>query len=262
MIAKKSYTLITGAGSGIGKAIALHLGKSKNIICLSKSSNCMEVAKLVGENAKYLVCDLSDVDVSYETLNNFISDYDLQIDSVIQAAGIIGQSGPIETTNFKDWEKVFKVNFFSSVMLAKLFIPKFKKQKFGKMIYFSGGGGAYGYPVLPQYSASKTSLIRFVENIEMEISQFEKISTVIIAPGAVETNMFKNVKEKEAEYGHSSSVRSFSTKENVAKFVSTLLDSDIKKLSGRLVHIKDNWNDFIQDKPTEDKFWKLRRIEN
>ena len=91
---------------------------------------------------------------------------------------------------------------------------------------------------------------------------FTKISTLIIAPGAVETNMFKNVKEKEAEYGHSSSVRSFSTKENVAKFVSILLDSDIKKLSGRLVHIKDNWNDFIQDKPTEDKFWKLRRIEN
>ena len=61
------------------QAIALHLGKSKKIICLSKSSNCMEVAKLVGEHAKYLVCDLSDVDVSYETLNNFISDYDLQM---------------------------------------------------------------------------------------------------------------------------------------------------------------------------------------
>lgn len=262
MKSNKSYVLVTGAGDGIGKAIALHLGKSKNIICLSKTSKCKEVSELIGKNAKYLICDLSDIINSYEKLNEFISENKLNINSVVHSAGIIGQSGPIENTNFEDWENVFKVNFFSSVMLAKLFIPKFKTQEFGKMIYFSGGGGAYGYPVLPQYSASKTSLIRFVENLEMDIIKFKNVSTLIVAPGAVETNMFASVKEKEKEYGHTSTIRSFSTKENVAKFIENLLDSDIKKLSGRLVHIKDNLRNFTVENLSEDNLWKLRRVEN
>jgi len=262
MTSKESYTIVTGAGSGIGKEVALHLGKSTKVLCISKSDNCRETAETIGENAKHLICDFSNIENSESRYSDFIKKNNMNINALVHCAGIIGQEGPIETTNLEQWSEVFSINFFSAVMLSKALLPTFKKQNFGKLIFFSGGGSAYGYPVLPQYSASKTSLVRFVENLEMEISEYPNISTFIIAPGAVDTTMFKEVKEKEKAYGKTTEIRSFSMIEDVAKFVELIVNSNLKKLSGRLIHIRDDWKSLAAgDKDIENAYWKLRRVQ-
>ena len=75
--------------------------------------------------------------------------------------------------------------------------------------------------------------------------------------------MFENVKKLEKEYGSTSKVRSFSEIENVALFIESLLNADIKIISGRLIHIKDNWLDIINSKsPINEELYKLRRVQN
>ena len=96
----------------------------------------------------------------------------------------------------------------------------------------------------------------------MEISEYPNISTFIIAPGAVDTAMFKEVKEKEKAYGKTTEIRSFSMIEDVAKFVELIVNSNLKKLSGRLIHIRDDWKSLAAgDKDIENAYWKLRRVQ-
>ncbi len=257
-----SYILVTGAGSGIGKEIALLLGKQYKVICISKSSKCEKTADLIGDNATSLIVDFNNLEKSADTLKNFIEKNKISISALVHCAGIIGEKGPLEETTIGSWNNAFNVNFFSSVMLAQLIIPVFKKQKFGKLIYFSGGGGAYGYSVLPQYSASKTALIRFVENLEMELTDFYNIESVIIAPGAVKTEMFNQVLEKEKEYGRTSELRTFTKIIEITSFIEYLIKNNFKMISGRLVHIRDNWKEILDENIIlDDSFWKLKRVE-
>lgn len=253
--------IVTGAGSGIGKEVALLLGQSNKVICTSKSKNCEDTVKEIGENGSALICDFTDIISSELILTNFIDNFDDEIDCVIHCAGFIGESGPLENTNLSNWLKTFNINFFSSVLIAKLLIPKFKKQGYGKFIFFGGGGSAYGYPVLPQYSTSKTSLVRFVENLELEIKD-ENIETIILAPGAVDTSMLRDVLKKEKKYGSSSKVRSNSDIKEVVSFIKYMYENSFKSISGKLVHINDDWKEFIKNNdPYKPDLWTLRRIE-
>ena len=68
---RKLNILITGAGSGIGKAISIKAGENHNVICVSKSEKAKETSKIIGDNAKYLIADMGDI-VSFEkNLKNF-----------------------------------------------------------------------------------------------------------------------------------------------------------------------------------------------
>lgn len=257
---RKLNILITGAGSGIGKAISIKAGENHNVICLSKSEKAKETSKIIGDNAKYLIADMGDI-VSFEkNLKNLLSKIE-NIDCVVHAAGMIGEAGPVEKTNTKEWLKVFNVNFFSSVLITKLLLPIYKNNNFGKFIYFSGGGSAYGYPVLPQYSTSKTSLVRFVENLEME-NKNNNIQSIVIAPGAVRTNMLKDVLKKEEKYGLSAEMRSNTEIDDVVDFIDYLINNDFKNISGKLVHIRDNWKEQITlGNKLPNNLWTLRRLE-
>ena len=259
---EQPYTIITGAGNGIGKELALKIGKNKNVVCISKSESCKRTANLIGKNAKFLISDLSIIAEVKKGIVDLLDSDKISVDTFIHCAGTIGESGPLEKTNLENWEKVFNVNLFSGILFVKELLPVFKKQKFGKFIFFSGGGSSYGYSVLPQYSASKTSLVRFVENLEIELSNYENISSHIIAPGAVNTEMFKEVRKHEEDYGKSSEIRSFSETEDVVDFVDFLVNHNCKKLSGRLIHIRDDWKEkILNEVDISDQLWKLRRIE-
>jgi len=257
---RKLNILITGAGSGIGKAIAIKAGENHKVLCISKSEKAKETSEIIGDNAKYLIADMGDLISLEKNLENLISKNE-NIDCFVHAAGMIGEAGPVENTNTKEWLKVFNVNFFSSVLITKLLLPIYKNNNFGKFIYFSGGGSAYGYPVLPQYSTSKTSLVRFVENLEME-NKKNNIQSIVIAPGAVRTNMLKDVLKKEEKYGLSAEMRSNTEINDVVDFIDYLINNDFKNISGKLVHIRDNWKEQITiGNKLPNNLWTLRRLE-
>lgn len=262
MTVYKKTIILSGSGSGIGKEIAKKLNKKYNLILLSKSEKVLDLRNSLDSCIDAVECDFSDIGETNLVIKNILKKHN-NIFGFINSAGVIGEPGPVENTSYMDWEKVFNINVISPIIIANNLIKIFKAQKYGKVIFFGGGGSAYGYPVLPQYSASKTALVRYIENLELEVEQYENIHTLIVAPGAVKTSMFENVQKFEKEYGSTSKVRSFSEIENVALFIESLLNADIKIISGRLIHIKDNWLDIINSKsPINEELYKLRRIQN
>lgn len=257
----KKTIILSGAGSGIGREIAKKLDREYNLILLSKSKKVFDIKNSLNSCIDAIECDFSDISETNRVINNILKEHN-NIFGFINSAGIIGEPGPVEKTSYLDWEQVFNVNVISPIIVANNLIKTFKDQGFGKIIFFGGGGSAYGYSVLPQYSSSKTAIVRYIENLELEVKQYKKIHTLIVAPGAVKTSMFKNVQKLEKEYGSTSTVRSFSEIENVAFFIEKLLKTDIKVLSGRLIHIKDDWLEIIDtNSPISDDLYKLRRVQ-
>ena len=262
MTVNKKTIILSGSGSGIGKEIAKKLNKEYNLILLSKSEKVLDLKNSLDSCVDAIQCDFSDISETNFVINNILKKHN-NIFGFINSAGVIGEPGPVENTSYTDWEEVFNINVISPIIIANNLIKIFKNQKYGKIIFFGGGGSAYGYPVLPQYSSSKTALVRYIENLELEVEKYENIHTLIVAPGAVKTSMFENVLKLEKKYGTTSKVRSFSEIENVALFIQTLLNCDIKVISGRLIHIKDDWLDIINSKsPIKEELYKLRRVQN
>lgn len=257
---KMKTIIISGANSGIGNEIANKL-KNFNLIILFNTTPKNNFQDKFPNCIKAVKCDFTNLNETDFVINEVLTSYP-EIYGYINVSGDIGETGPLEKTSLNSWTSITNLNFLAPVIISNQLIEHFKKRGEGKFIYFGGGGSAYGYPVLPQYSASKTALVRYVENLELEVRDFNNIQSIVVAPGAVKTKMFKAVKNSEKEYGETSKIRSFSKVEEVAIFVEYLLTNDFKKLSGRLIHLKDDWKKILNNNlEIEEDSFRLRRIQ-
>ena len=88
------------------------------------------------------------------------------------------------------------------------------------------------------------------------------IQSIVIAPGAVRTNMLKDVLKKEEKYGLSAEMRSNTEINDVVDFIDYLINYDFKNISGKLVHIRDSWKEQItKGSKLPNNLWTLRRLE-
>jgi NAD(P)-dependent dehydrogenase (short-subunit alcohol dehydrogenase family) len=129
---------------------------------------------------------------------------------------------------------------------------------FGRIVLFAGGGSAYAYPTFPAYAITKTALVREVENIGVEMQDMTDFSAVILAPGAVDTDMLADVRAAGAE------IRTLTAVSEPVGFVTSFLTApEARKLSGRFIHVRDVWREALvdHDKSLVDNHWKLRRVE-
>jgi NAD(P)-dependent dehydrogenase (short-subunit alcohol dehydrogenase family) len=129
--------------------------------------------------------------------------------------------------------------------------------RWGRILFFSGGGAAYAYPLFPAYSIAKTALVRAAENLHEDLRNSGEFAVAILAPGAVETEMLATVRASGAE------VRTTVPIEEPVAFVGSFLSSPNCGLSGRFVHVRDRWPEILcgDAKLERDDLWKLRRLE-
>ncbi len=256
----KEIIVITGAGQGIGKEISKNVDKSYDLLLISKSSNCIKTANEIKKNnlknnknsqiIKYLVLNL-EKKFNTNILNKKIKFRNYKNIHLILCAGVVDQKKK-GYTNLDNWKKVFNVNLYSNIYIINFFLKFFRKNnKQNKIIIFSGGGAASSFKEFPIYSASKTALVRTVENYS-EIFSKINISIFAIAPGAVKTNMLKKV-EKISKVGTRSKMI------DVIDFVNKSLKINTKSFSGKLIHIKDNLLKISKNK--NPNYLKLRRVE-
>ena len=255
----KEIIVITGAGQGIGKEIAKSLDHKYDILLISKTLNCKLTLEEIKKNSlkksntdrviKYLKLDL---EKNFNTLKlqKIVDFRKYEKVHLILCAGIVDQHKN-SYQNVKNWQKVFNINFFSNIKLINFFLKFDKKKKQNKIIIFSGGGAASSFKEFPIYSASKTAIVRTVENFS-EILSKKNISIFAIAPGAVKTKMLKKV-EKIAKVGTRSEMR------DVVQFINQCLDMNTKIFNGRLIHIKDNISQISKNMSKD--YLKLRRVQ-
>lgn len=150
-----------------------------------------------------------------------------------------------------------RVNLNGNFAVLKGLLPKMIENKFGRIVAFAGGGAAYQYPLFKAYSASKTAIVRTVENLHEEFKGYGDFSIVALAPGAVETDTLRSVRKAGAE------VKTVVDISEPVTFVREFLESERCNISGSFVHVRDNWRYYLNsnNQLSQDSLWKLRRIE-
>ena len=254
---KRKLVIITGAGQGIGKKIAENISNDYDLILISKSKNCRKIAnhlKKINENLgrkiNYLKIDL-EKKYHLQFLKKKIDTKNYSVIHLILCAAIVDPNVK-SYLYLKDWMKVFKVNFFSNINIINFFINFYKKSTFqNKIILFSGGGATNSFKEFPIYSASKTALVRTVENYA-EIYFNSNINIFALAPGAVKTKMLQKVTKV-------ARVKTRSKISKVASFINYCLNNNTRSFNGKLIHIKDNLNKIYKNKNKQ--YLKLRRYE-
>lgn len=189
---ESKVAVITGAGRGIGRAIAIsYAANGAKVCCISRSRNEIEeTAELIrnnGGNAIALPCDVT----SYESLVKAFADIDKTyggIDIVVIDAGVDCEKSSIENLPVEDWNRVMDVNLNGAFFTAKAAIPYLKKNGGGKIITMGSGLGHKGRANNAPYSCSKAGLWMLTRVLAQELYQYN-ISVNELIPGPVITVM-------------------------------------------------------------------------
>lgn len=181
---------ITGAGSGIGKALALTYNEDGNIIILSgrKKAHLDEVASLLS-NYYVLPLDVVDEDAIAAAVAEVDAKYG-RVDILINNAGVSQRALVTETSN-EVGRQLMEVNFFGSVHLSKAVLPLMLKTGKGNIVGMSSAAGKFGFPLRSYYAASKHALHGFYEALGLELKDTD-IHTTVVCPGRIKTDISKN----------------------------------------------------------------------
>lgn len=187
--------VITGASSGIGRALAIDLAKkyrAKLVINARRQELLEETANLVrqaGGEACVLAGDIGKQNIAQEAIDLCLSHFG-KIDILVNNAGL-AKPGPITSITPDDWQKVFSVNFFGAIYATYAALPHFLKQKSGKIVNVSSVAGKVSFPGSVCYSASKFAMTGFSEGLAAELAP-NNIDVITVCPGWVRTEFFEN----------------------------------------------------------------------
>jgi short-subunit dehydrogenase len=190
---------ITGASSGIGRAVALKLAKKKvHLILSGRNEEALEEVatqcRQNGSTARVVPFDLGN-EKEVEAAAVRVLKEENKIDGLYHFGGISQRSFVHETSLDVD-RKIFEVNFFGTIALTKAVLPKMIENGGGQIAVTSSIVGKFGFPYRSAYSASKHALHGFFESLRAE-NKKNNIRVSVIIPGRIKTNISVNALEKD-----------------------------------------------------------------
>ena len=192
---KNKNALITGAGKGIGKAIALALAKEGvNVILIARTQTDIDQladeASNLGVKSLALAADVSDINSINSAVEKALSKFKT-IDILINNAGIaaFGKFMELEPT---EWEKIIQVNLMGTYYTTRAVIPNMIKRQTGDIINISSTAGLAGNALTSAYSASKFAVLGLTDSLMQEMRK-HNIRVSALTPSTVATDMAKDL---------------------------------------------------------------------
>ena len=187
--------IITGAGKGIGKAVAIAYAKQGMSVCciartLSDIVSTVNEIKESGGNAMAISCDVTNYENVKEAMQKAYERYG-GIDLVLVNAGTDTEKLPIDELDIAEWKRVMDVNLNGAFYTVKAAIPYLKRNGSGKIITIGSGMGHKGRADDSAYSCSKAGLWMLTRVLAQELSEY-RISVNELIPGPVITDMGKD----------------------------------------------------------------------
>ncbi len=175
--------LVTGASSGIGKAIATQLLAEGHIVYAAarRVDKMVDLEKLGAIALKMDITQNEDI----QNVVNTIEQKHGALDVLVNNAGY-GIYGAMEDTLLEDARRQFEVNLFGLARLTQLVLPAMRAKGSGKIINMSSMGGRTYFPLGAWYHATKHALEGFSDCLRVELAPFN-IQVIIIEPGAIQT---------------------------------------------------------------------------
>ncbi len=185
--------VITGAGGGIGSAIAEQLARKKMQLVLLGGNNQHKLEAVRQSVEQYTQClvlpgDLTDLDFQKQAISKIIAQYG-KIDILINNAGMT-QNAAFEQVQAEDFDKIMAINVRAPFFLTQQILPWLKKSSAATVINICSVVAHSGYPAQSAYSASKHALLGWTKSLATECFR-DNVRVHAISPGGVYTDMVK-----------------------------------------------------------------------
>jgi len=263
--------LITGAGRGIGKRLALGFAEAgARVGLLSRSQAELDLAKLeieqAGGNALRLRADVRDLEQLRAAVDRMKVVFG-GLDVLIASAGVQGPIGPLLSTKPAAWSETIEINLIGTVNSCRAVLPAMIEKRCGKIILVVGGGSGHTRPNFGAYAASKAAVVRFAEGLAVEVSD-HNVQVNCISPGNVYSHMTDEVLQagedragrREIEEAEQVRITGGIPPEKQLQLALFLASDHSNHISGKLIHVNDDWRRFEREN-MKPELYTLRRVQ-
>ncbi|MCW8850963.1 MAG: SDR family NAD(P)-dependent oxidoreductase, partial [Melioribacteraceae bacterium] len=180
--------LVTGASSGIGKAIALHLDQKgfKVFAGVRKEKDAETLKSESSDLLNTIILDVTDCKSIEDSFNLIKNDSTNELFGIVNNAGV-GISGVLEAVSVDDIRNLMEVNVIGLMAVTKSFIPLLKSTK-GRIVNIGSTSSFFSSPGASAYSGSKFAVRAISDSLRLELKHLG-ISVSLVAPGAVESEI-------------------------------------------------------------------------
>jgi 3-oxoacyl-[acyl-carrier protein] reductase len=263
--------LITGAGRGIGKRLAMGFAQAgARVGLLSRSQAELDLAKLeieqAGGNALRIRADVRDFEQMQAAADRVRAVFG-SLDVLIAAAGIQGPVGPFLGARAKAWNETIETNLIGAVNSCRAALPGMVERRSGKVILIAGGGAGHSRPNFSAYAASKAAIARFAECLAEEVLD-HNVQVNSISPGGAYTHMTDEILaageeragRREIEDAEQVRVTGGVAPEKQIQLALFLASERSNHVTGKLIHVNDDWKRFEQEN-MKPELYTLRRVQ-
>lgn len=188
-------TVLTGASSGIGRALAVELARQRGrlVLVARRENRLVEAAQRVrdlGGQAVTVTGDITEAGVRQQALDTAAAEFG-GLDCLLNNAGV-GAIGPFEAADAAQLRRIMEVNFFAAAELTALALPVLRESPRGIIVNIGSILGHRGLPRYADYCASKFALRGFSETLRAELAS-SKIDVLLVSPGSTASEFVDNL---------------------------------------------------------------------
>lgn len=249
MLCREKNVIVTGAGSGIGRAIAEIFARegARVVVCDIDPGSVREMDR-EADGIRAFRADVgqeSDVDQLFDAA---LEHFDGRLDVLVNNAGVGGPTGGIESMAFGDWESTFEVNVHSAFLCIRRAVPVMKQAGHGNILNVSSTAGFMGYPLRTPYAAAKWAINGLTKSLAMELGP-HGIRVNAICPGSVDGSRMDHVIRHEAKalgvdesevrrgYVRQVSMRTFMDAGDIGETAVFMCSDRASKMSGQILAV-------------------------
>ena len=237
---QNQIAVVTGAGRGIGRAIALKFAaEGADVVCVSRTAeNSGKVAdeiRALGRKAWALAVDVSDSAAVSAAAEKILAECS-KVDILVNNAGVT-RDGLLMRMSEADWDTVLDTNLKGAFLFTKAFARALIKQRSGRIINVASVIGVIGNAGQCNYAASKAALIGFTKSAARELAS-RGITVNALAPGFIETDMTSVLgAELRAELLKKIPLNSFGHPDDIANAALFLAGSAARYITGQVLTV-------------------------
>jgi 3-oxoacyl-[acyl-carrier protein] reductase len=231
--------LVTGAGRGIGREIAIKLANAGAHVIVNYNGSKQSAEEVVSEiinnggNAEAIQCNISDFNACAEFAKNVLGKYK-KVDILVNNAGVTRDNLIMRMTE-EDYDMVLDTNLKGAFNMIKHLSRSFIKQKSGKIINITSVSGVIGNAGQANYSASKAGVIGLTKSVAREFAS-RGINVNAVAPGFIDTDMTKNMTdEAKSQINGMIPMGKMGTTSDVANLVLFLASDNSDYITGQVI---------------------------
>lgn len=262
--------LVTGAGRGIGKRLAMGFAaQGARVSLIARSKAELDLCHLEIEHAggaalrtRADVCDYEQVAAAVERTR---VQFGSPVQVLVCAAAVLGPIGPFVESSPKAWQELVQTNFVGVLNACRAVLPSMIERRSGKIILVAGVGGRMpSRPNFAVHAATKTAIVRYAESLSEELLE-HNIQINCLAPGETYTHMTDLILAagdragwREQETARQVRLTGGVTPEKQIELALFLASPQSNHITGRMIHVDDDWKK-LKNHTIPPELYRIRR---